>query len=377
MHRLHRIILILSCLFSVHKVSAQFTSQYNFNFKTYTTSQGLPDNVILKTLKDKNGFLWIATHNGISRFDGLYFKNYAHNPHDSKTLRSIWVTDLLLDAQNIIWASTEWGVCYYDEIEDQFKYINNKIDIQVIYKAPLCIGKDNIIWIAAEDGLKKINTVSKKYYSTSLIRIPDPQFMIHENGDNYLIGTRGKGLIRYNSSTNLYAYVFLSKMTSNSHFVDAINDNNATWIATDMGLLELHSNNSYHIYSDGIEKLEGKKITQVMCLQKFDMAFGNKQFVCGTYDKKLLLFDKVKKAFVYQWTSDGTNPDAFTSSVIYNLYADGKTLWLGTDRGLSQLSMDQQQHQSYILPQLLTKNNNAFVRKVVSDKAQNSNLVWL
>ena len=76
---------------------AQSPFLYTFKFKTYTTSEGLADNTTVKTIKDKNGFLWIATHNGLARFDGLNFKTYTFNPYDSTSLRSIWTCDVLVD----------------------------------------------------------------------------------------------------------------------------------------------------------------------------------------------------------------------------------------------------------------------------------------
>lgn len=356
---------------------AQFTSTYNFNFKTYNTLQGLSDNVVLKTVKDKNGFLWIATHNGISRFDGLHFKNYTHNPADSNSLRSIWVTDLLIDKSQTIWASTEWGVCYYDNIRDRFKYINQKNDIQILYKAPLCKGTGDIIWVAAEDGLKKINTSTKKYYSTALTRIADPQFIVHTGNDIFIIGTRGKGLFKYNGITNSFTQISIPEIPETSHYMDAVVDGDKIWIATDAGLLLLNSDGTHDIYSAGEDNLRGKTINELMCVQNFEAAFGTDKLVCGTYDKKLLLFDKLKKAFVYQWHSTGTNSNDVPPALMYNLYSNDKTLWIATDRGLCKLDMNGQQQQSFVLPSLQNSGNNALVRKIIIDKRTNDNLVWL
>jgi len=47
-------------------------------FKTYTTSDGLSDNITLNIVKDSNGCLWISTNKGISMFnpESLYFRNF-------------------------------------------------------------------------------------------------------------------------------------------------------------------------------------------------------------------------------------------------------------------------------------------------------------
>ena len=55
-------------------------SQSNsINFDHFTTKQGLPSEQIYHSFQDKDGFLWIGTDVGVSRFDGKVFKNYNVN----------------------------------------------------------------------------------------------------------------------------------------------------------------------------------------------------------------------------------------------------------------------------------------------------------
>lgn len=48
-----------------------------FRFKQYTTSDGLSHNVGFEILQTSDGFIWVGTDNGISRFDGFSFYNYS------------------------------------------------------------------------------------------------------------------------------------------------------------------------------------------------------------------------------------------------------------------------------------------------------------
>lgn len=48
----------------------------DFIVQHYTTADGLPSNYIYLATQDEDGYLWIATDNGLSRFDGRNFKNY-------------------------------------------------------------------------------------------------------------------------------------------------------------------------------------------------------------------------------------------------------------------------------------------------------------
>lgn len=43
----------------------------------FTTNNGLPSNTIYDIVQDENGFIWFATDYGISKFDGLTFKNFT------------------------------------------------------------------------------------------------------------------------------------------------------------------------------------------------------------------------------------------------------------------------------------------------------------
>lgn len=51
-------------------------SQSPVQFNHYTVEQGLPDNNIGDILQDERGFTWLATANGLSRFDGVQFRNF-------------------------------------------------------------------------------------------------------------------------------------------------------------------------------------------------------------------------------------------------------------------------------------------------------------
>jgi ligand-binding sensor domain-containing protein/putative methionine-R-sulfoxide reductase with GAF domain len=52
-------------------------AQYEENsFVRYTVKEGLSDNYVTCLLQDDLGYLWIATDNGLNRFDGYSFKNY-------------------------------------------------------------------------------------------------------------------------------------------------------------------------------------------------------------------------------------------------------------------------------------------------------------
>ena len=56
-------------------IASMDTTPYYF-VKHFTDEDGLPQNSVKGIVPDPNGFLWLATENGLSRFDGNYFFNF-------------------------------------------------------------------------------------------------------------------------------------------------------------------------------------------------------------------------------------------------------------------------------------------------------------
>ena len=54
------------------------TAHYQYYAECYEIEDGLPDVNVNDIYQDKQGFLWLATNNGLSRFDGKKFKNFVY-----------------------------------------------------------------------------------------------------------------------------------------------------------------------------------------------------------------------------------------------------------------------------------------------------------
>lgn len=62
------------CVLGLAPLSAQTPSYYH-----YTTTNGLASSTVFEIIQDKDGFIWFATLNGLSRFDGNQFLTYRAN----------------------------------------------------------------------------------------------------------------------------------------------------------------------------------------------------------------------------------------------------------------------------------------------------------
>lgn len=82
--------------------------------KQMRTSDGLPNNSVRYLYQDSKGFLWLATLNGLSRYDGNSFLTFRPEIGDKVSLADNRIYDLTEDKNGFLWISTtpELFSCY-------------------------------------------------------------------------------------------------------------------------------------------------------------------------------------------------------------------------------------------------------------------------
>ncbi len=93
-----------------------------------TTEDGLCNSIVTSITQDKNGFIWIGTEEGLSKYDGLRFKTFKNNSADSSKLINNSVVSLLCDKSGKIWVGTYEGCQVYDEELNLFHSVDLKLD---------------------------------------------------------------------------------------------------------------------------------------------------------------------------------------------------------------------------------------------------------
>src|ERR1051325_2704019 len=92
--------LFLVCLFAGLALTEQLP------LKLYTTADGLARDGINRIMRDSRGFLWFATREGLSRFDGYQFTNYT----SQQGLPEGPIHDILETRSGQYWLATNDGV---------------------------------------------------------------------------------------------------------------------------------------------------------------------------------------------------------------------------------------------------------------------------
>lgn len=97
------LLIFLLCLH--HSLLAQQARQYSFTH--YSTANGLVSNHVNAVAQDKKGFIWMATTNGLQRFDGRDFITFKHNRNTPGTIPSNNLATLYCDSKGRIWIVDE------------------------------------------------------------------------------------------------------------------------------------------------------------------------------------------------------------------------------------------------------------------------------
>ena len=98
----------LFLLFSLTLLS----QSYHFLYLKAKKENGLAENNVYDLLQDKRGSIWMATHNGVSVYDGFNFTQF----NQENGLPSNVINCLYEDVRGYIWIGTSRGLSVYDGV---------------------------------------------------------------------------------------------------------------------------------------------------------------------------------------------------------------------------------------------------------------------
>ena len=158
------------CVKAVTRVLSSLLVCFAFNtyaasldFRNLDAPEGLANCHVSSIIKDRNGFLWIGTATGLSRYDGFRFKNFYSNTADKTSLRSNQVEGLTEDSNGDIWVHTNQGYCIYNPETESFTS-----DIEAWMEKRGMHGTPNRVFVDARGCLWiAVNAVGCYYYNPS------------------------------------------------------------------------------------------------------------------------------------------------------------------------------------------------------------------
>jgi len=96
----------------------------NADFEKITIDHGLSQGMIYNLCQTRDGFLWVATKDGLNRYDGNNFRVFVSDPFDPYSLPENTATVLFEDSRGWLWVGLESkGLSLYDRDKERLHYI--------------------------------------------------------------------------------------------------------------------------------------------------------------------------------------------------------------------------------------------------------------
>lgn len=332
-----RLLFVIFCLWAW-----QFLySQSSANFERFSTLNGLPQNSVFSITQDSQGFIWLATYDGISRFDGTRFISYQPDPGNLRGISSNITNTLKADSNHQIWVGTTGsGFSVFDtrllvfenfqaDQSGQAALSNNNIT---------CIEPDGrCVWIGTNHGLNLYDPEVSEIisftsaqglagnYIYSLFSEPKGNLWVSTEGGVQLLAHEDGSLVEKLRLTNDPAHGVVKQV-----FGDSMN---RVWLLSNHMIRGYEVQDSYQVRE--VAHINGELLdTPVPSLLQFNVMTnrGSDEFWVGT-DLGLMRFELKKEAPVMTGFFENNINDvtSLPGNQIISLFTDQEgILWIGT-----------------------------------------------
>lgn len=165
---------VLLVWLTIDQVQAQVKGRNpgHLEYERYTRTEGLAGRMPGEMLQDSLGFIWIATYDGLLRFDGYQFKLFRPEPDSLYKNR---VEHLFLNKQGKIYACSASEIRLFDPRTQQFNFIDYPIPFPKSPSEIQDLVEDDFgnIWVATNgQGLKIIpanQSIRTRYAIKSIV----------------------------------------------------------------------------------------------------------------------------------------------------------------------------------------------------------------
>lgn len=359
-----------------------------FRFENYSITSGLSNISINCILQTRDGFLWIATKDGLNRFDGQNFKVYKNNPALIHSLPENYVMSLLESKDGTLWIGT-WGggLSWFDKSTEKF-YRTDLTYADDDYVQFLYEDFSHNIWYGTLSGglnkfnpsLKKITTYRKENISPYFFPDNEITWISEDSAKNIWASTTHAGLVKLNPFSNQIENYRQSQNLKNSLSSDFVlsifNDGNKFFlIGTSAGIDKFSLKDFSFQHNPSIPHNLNADLNVSI---KHILKDHNGNLWIGTYDYLGLYF--IENPFspnqkIEHIILDDNDPHSLISNRIRWLYEDRNyNLWIGTEEGISKLPRQNHFTQFRYLP----GTPNSLSEKVVSGiVTTDNNTLWV
>jgi ligand-binding sensor domain-containing protein/class 3 adenylate cyclase len=312
----------------------------NIKFDNITIDQGISQSSVNAILQDDDGFIWIATQDGLNKYDGYQFTIFKSNPSDASSLSTNFVQTLCEDKDGYIWVGTEGGgLNRFDKYTHTFK----RFDFGESNRFVTCIAEDSegFLWFGTNNGnlnrLDKKTGVIQKYGSQ--LKTISVQNIYNDSDGNLWVAT-GNGLFLFDKKTKTFK-CFKKENKKNSlpdDFIWSITEDNEKnlWIGTNNGLCRMvNSGDMYffenYFHSNGNEFSLADNAIRSVFVSKDNILHA------GTAGNGLSKMDLNNPIEFYNYSHSEYISSSLIDNQVQCIFEDKSGLiWIGTNNGVSK-----------------------------------------
>lgn len=304
------------------------TAQVRARITHFSPEDGLPHNSVLSMIKDREGFMWFGTWDGISRYDGNDFLTYKSKPGDRSGLLNNRIDRIIEDKQGYLWLKANDRRIYrFDKHTEKFLPLADKMGslgrVEYLKAVPsLRAG----VWLFTNNhGINFVPPQENRliaYHNYSLQAAPSSRlqsnkinFLYEDHLFNTWVGNQG-GLALLSPTANPHRPYSLRQLFSGQDFRSVSEDEQSIWLGTADGYLVR--------WDKRTRKFSKKKIHENSLNGLLSVADGKELYIT-TGSGELLLLDKKMQLLKSVSISPG--------SALFSIYKDRKGgLWIEPEK---------------------------------------------
>ncbi|MEO6723649.1 MAG: triple tyrosine motif-containing protein [Ferruginibacter sp.] len=335
------LLIIISFCFYFSASSQDIT---HYQFTHLSQNNGLSATYVRKIVQDPYGFTWIATQDGLNRFDGKKVNIYNEDNKINHRLVGSDVRDLLIDTNHFtIWIITSYGgingIDYRTgNVWYEYDQQKNLKEANVLFNSFALA--DSNIYIGSSQGLYRIDHINFKLEKIDLrgskanmSNVFIDELIVDKNKNGWIF-TQTNGVIFTNRDFS--KILSLSNDTLINHsirYYDAVlKEDNVILLATSQGLKTLRLNAGGKILVDHQPFSFAKSLTSQEIFSCWLEKNGN---IIFSDAKTLIRLNPQSKK--YSIIAENTTADVENwLGSVYTIYIDrNNILWLGCQQGLA------------------------------------------
>ncbi|MFV0592223.1 MAG: two-component regulator propeller domain-containing protein [Draconibacterium sp.] len=296
-------------------------------FQHFTTSDGLSYNTIYDITQDAQGFIWIATSEGLNRYDSYGFKTYYAGDTEG-SLPGNDVRTLLVTQNGQLLIGTTHGLCVFNAEDDNFTPIlhnGQRLNVFNLFQS-----RKGLIFISSSAGVFKTTSPAD---SLQRLSMEGSMFRIQEDLNGNYWCFRRQRLFQFDEDGNILKTIYvrlkgLPEFIPSSIASITIDSDNDLWIGTFKDGPFLLDVNTYKLRPLHLKQKHGK--VHPMYFVRSIAEDNNGKFWVGT-EKGLFVYDKKSGSYEHYMQSFDPTAESLNDNAIYRIYKSRENImWIGT-----------------------------------------------